>query len=96
MRRASAPAIDAGTAETHGLGTRERGRRVSGEAPPTLANSPHTLRQAEAQRYNSKMTNQLKEAIRLARTLPVEVQDRVAQILVAFAHGLDEQEPATE
>ena len=38
------------------------------------------------------MTNQLKEAIRLARTLPAELQDRVAQILVAFAHGIDEQE----
>ena len=38
------------------------------------------------------MTDQLKEAIRLARMLPEEVQDRVAQILFAFAHGIDEQE----
>ena len=42
------------------------------------------------------MTHQLKEAIRLARALPEDAQDRAAQILRAFAHGIDEQEPNAE
>ena len=80
-----------------------RGRRCTrawsrgrGEAPNHLANSPHALRQGEGPRYDFRMTTQLQEAIRLARTLSEEEQDRFAQMLVAFAHGIDEQERVAE
>ena len=39
-----------------------------------------------------QLKNRGEETLRLARTLPEDAQDRVAQIILAFAHGIDEQE----